>query len=201
MVGSVKGEGLGGRVSRSVRAWASGRSVWVRLPLLLWMAWILAHYWDAPWYSTIFRGIDLVIHEIGHILWAPLGEFMGFAGGTLTQLLAPVAVGAALVRQRDWFGVSFAVCWLGINCFEIVEYAGDALTRRIPLVSPTSAEPEHDWTYMLAELGILQHTEVVAAAWLWAGRVIMTLGLAFGAWVLWEMWRSGDRSRVESDGP
>ncbi|MDX1673568.1 MAG: hypothetical protein R3314_02105 [Longimicrobiales bacterium] len=194
MVRSVGGDGIGDRVATSVRAWAAGRSAWVRLPLLLWMAWILVHYWGDPRYSTIFRGVDLAIHEIGHILWAPLGEFMGFAGGTLTQLLVPVAAAVGFARQRDWFAVSFAICWLGINCFEIVEYAGDALTRRIPLVSPMSAEPEHDWTYMLAELGILDHTDAVAAAWLWAGRVTMTVGIAFGAWVLWEM-RSGSRDR------
>ena len=201
--GSYRGEGAaaeggeaepGGwqRFVASVREWAAGRYWWVRAPVLLWMAWILVHYWSAPWYSTVFRGIDLAIHEIGHILWSPLGEFMGFAGGTLTQLLAPVAAGIGFFRQRDWFAVSFAVCWLGINCFEIVEYAGDALTRQLPLVSPSTAEPIHDWAYMLGQLGILHHTDAVAAAWLWAGRVVMTAGIAFGAWVLWEM-RGGER--------
>ncbi len=183
-----------GRLTGSVREWAAGRSWWVRAPVLLWMAWILVHYWDAPWYSTVFHGIDLAIHEIGHILWAPAGEFLGFAGGTLTQLLAPVAAGVVFLRQRDWFAVSFAVCWLGINCFEIVEYAGDALTRRLPLVSPSTAMPIHDWTYLLGELGILHHTDAVAAGWQWAGRVAMTAGIAFGAWVLWEMRNSEQRT-------
>ena len=184
--GEAEPRGLA-RLVASVRAWAAGRNWWIRAPVLLWMAWILVHYWNAPWYSTVFSGIDLAIHEIGHILWSPLGEFPGFAGGTLTQLLAPVAVGIGFVRQRDWFAVSFAFCWLGINCFEIVEYAGDALTRQLPLVSPSTAMPIHDGTYMLGELGILHHTDVVAAAWLWAGRMVMTVGIAFGAWVLWEM--------------
>lgn len=161
----------------------------MRAPVLVWMAWILAHYWSAPWYSTVFSGIDLAIHEIGHILWAPLGEFTGFAGGTLTQLLAPVVAGIVFVRQRDWFAVSFAVCWLGINCFEIVEYAGDALVRQLPLLSPTTGAPQHDWAYMLSRLGILRHADTVAAAWQWAGRIVMTLGIGFGAWVLWLMHR------------
>ena len=183
------------RFVASVREWAAGRNWWVRAPVLLWMVWILVHYWDAPWYSTVFHGIDLAIHEIGHILWAPLGEFMGFAGGTLTQLLAPVVAGIAFARQRDWFAVSFAVCWLGINCFEVVEYAGDALTRQLPLVSPSTALPIHDWAYMLGELGILHHTDTVATAWQWSGRVVMTTGIAFGGWVLWEMAR-GEKSQA-----
>jgi hypothetical protein len=182
------------RFVASVREWAAGRNWWVRAPVLLWMAWILVHYWDAPWYSTIFHGIDLAIHEIGHVLWAPFGEFLGFAGGTLTQLLAPAVAGIVFVRQRDWFAVSFAICWLGINCFEIVEYAGDALTRQLPLVSPSTAMPIHDWAYMLGQLGILHHTDTVAGAWQWAGRVTMTAGIAFGAWVLWEMGKRGRRT-------
>lgn len=177
------------RLVGSVRGWAVGRSVWVRAPVLAWMAWILVHYWDAPWYSTIFRGIDLAFHEMGHIIWAPLGEFMGFAGGTLNQLLIPLAAALLFLRQRDWFAISFAVSWLGINCFEIAEYAGDALTRQLPLVSPTSGEPEHDWTYMLSRLGILYHTDTVAAAWMWAGRTAMVVGIGFGGWVLWEVWK------------
>ncbi len=180
----------GERLAASVREWARGRIWWVRAPVLLWMAWILVRYWDSPWYSTLWQGIDLAIHEIGHVLWSPLGELMGFAGGTLTQLLVPVVAGAVLYRQRDWFGVAIAVCWLGINCFEIVEYAGDALTRRLPLVSPTTAAPEHDWTYLLSRLGILDHTDAVAAGWQWAGRLIMSVGVLFGGWVLWVMARA-----------
>ena len=175
------------RLRHSIRQWAAGRSWWIRAPVLAWMAWILFRYWDAPWYSTLWKGIDLAIHEIGHILWSPLGEFMGFAGGTLTQLLIPVAAGYMLYRQRDWFGVTIAVCWLGINCFETVEYAADAVARRLPLVSPSTATPMHDWTYLLSRLGLLDQTAEVAAAWQWAGRLIMGAGVAFGAWVLWLM--------------
>ncbi|MGK7313136.1 MAG: hypothetical protein ACN0LA_12930 [Candidatus Longimicrobiales bacterium M2_2A_002] len=186
-----------GRLAASVREWAAGRNGWIRAPVLLWMGWILVHYWSAPWYSTVFSGIDLAIHEIGHILWAPFGELLASAGGTLTQVLAPAVAGVVFARQRDWFAVSFAACWLGINCFEIVEYAGDAMARQLPLVSPTTGSPQHDWAYMLSRLGILRHTDTVAAAWQWAGRIAMTAGIAFGAWILWLMQRpetGGQRS-------
>jgi hypothetical protein len=172
------------RLASSVRHWAAGRTWWVRAPVLVWLAWILVGYWDDPLNTTIFHGIDLAFHEIGHILWAPLGEFMGFAGGTLTQVLVPVAAGVVLYRQRDWFGVAFAVGWVGINCFEIVPYAGDALARRLPLVSTGGGEPIHDWTYMLGELDLLQHAAAIATAWQWAGRALMLAGIGFGAWVL-----------------
>lgn len=175
------------RLVDRVRAWAAGRRWWLRAPLLAWLLWILVHYWDDPTHTTLFHGIDLAFHEIGHILWAPLGEFMGMAAGTLTQVLIPVAAGAVLYRQRDWFGVAFALAWVGINCFEVATYAGDALARRLPLVSTGGGEPIHDWTYMLGELGLLRHTELVAAAWRWLGRLLMSAGIGFGTWVLWQM--------------
>ena len=186
------------RLDGAVGEWSAGRSPWIRAPLLLWLAWTLVQYWDDPWHRTIFQGIDLAFHEIGHILWSPLGEFMGMAGGTLTQVLIPVAATAMLYRQRDWFGVAFAIGWLGINCFEIVLYAGDALSRQLPLVSPSTAEPIHDWTYMLAELNALQHTEAVAGAWQLAGRSFMLIGILFGARILWHMLAArgaGERGR------
>lgn len=181
---------LAARIEASVREWVGGRLWWARAPIVAWLAWILARSWDAPGRTTLWSGIDLAVHEIGHILWSPLGEFMGMAGGTLTQLLVPVAAGAMLYRQRDWFGVSVAVSWLGINCFEISEYAGDALARRLPLVSPMTADPIHDWSYMLGQLGLLRHTAAVAGAWLWSGRLLLAGGVAFGVWVLWIMART-----------
>jgi hypothetical protein len=191
--GPTPASGWRDRLERSVGRWGAGRRWWIRAPVLLWLGWILVRLWDAPGDPTIFRGIDLAVHELGHILWAPLGEVMGFAGGTLTQLLVPVCAGVVLYRQRDWFGIAFAVAWVGINCFEIAEYAGDALARRLPLVSPTTSAPEHDWTYLLARAGLLHHTGTVAAAWLWAGRLITAAGVGFGAWVLRQMARASGR--------
>jgi len=148
---------------------------------------VLHRSWDDPNATTIFHGLDLAIHEIGHILWAPLGKFMGIAGGTLTQVLMPAAAGAVLYRQRDWFGVSFAIAWTGIACFEVVIYAGDAVRQALPLVSPMTAEPIHDWTYMLGRMTMLRHAEAVAGAWQWAGRLLMSAGIVLGGRVLWIM--------------
>lgn len=180
-------DGVIARIQAAIRHDSAGKRWWVRAPVLAWLAWILVHYWNDPAHVTLFQGIDLAFHEIGHIVWAPLGEFMAMAGGTLTQLLLPVAAGTVLYRQRDWFGVAFAVSWVGINCFEIALYAGDAVVRRLPLVSPSTAEPLHDWAYLLGRLGALQHTGAVAMTWRWAGGILMTAGILLGARVLWVM--------------
>lgn len=175
------------RLDASIRRWAAGRNPWIRLPVLLWLAWILLRCWADPAAPTLFHGINLAFHEIGHILWSPLGEFMEMAGGTLTQLLVPAAAGALLYRQRDWFGVAFAIAWAGVAAFEVAVYSGDALSRTLPLVSTGGGEPIHDWTYLLGELDMLRHTDAVALGWQWTGRLLMAAGILLAARALWIM--------------
>ncbi len=44
-----------------------------------------------PGRGTLLGGVDLAIHETGHLVFSPFGEFMGFAGGTLFQLIMPAS--------------------------------------------------------------------------------------------------------------
>ncbi len=37
----------------------------------------------------LLDNIDLAIHEAGHVFFGPFGEFIGFLGGTLFQLIVP----------------------------------------------------------------------------------------------------------------
>jgi hypothetical protein len=45
--------------------------------LLVWGLYDLAH----PARGTLLDGVDLAIHETGHLVFGPFGEFVGFAGG------------------------------------------------------------------------------------------------------------------------
>src|SRR4051812_41064725 len=56
--------------------------------------------------------IDLVFHEAGHPIFAPLGEFMMVLGGSLMQILVPlICAGTFLVQQEDEFGAAVCVWW------------------------------------------------------------------------------------------
>lgn len=174
-------------------AWAEGRNGWVRLPVLLWFAWIFARHLRDPEYQSLFGGLDLAIHEAGHIVFGPLGDFMGVAGGTILQLAAPLVSGVLFRRQRDWFGIAVAGCWLSINLFDVARYAGDARAQALPLVSPTSGDPIHDWGYMLGRLGML-HDDLAIARGIRALAVLtMLAGLVAGGWLVWRMLRSRPR--------
>jgi len=171
-------------------AWARGRNPWIRLPLLAWLAWVLRNHLADPDYSSIVDGLNLGIHELGHLVFAPLGDFAAAAGGTALQCMVPVIGAFMFWRQRDWFALAFAACWLGTNFFDIAPYAADARARAMPLVSPGAGEPIHDWYYMLAATGMLRQDTLIGAAFRGAGILAMLAGLLAGGWLLWVMVRS-----------
>ena len=171
-----------------------GRNPWIRLPLLLWCAWMWKDHLADPLASDIIKGLNLGIHELGHILWSPFGQFLTIAGGSLTQCLAPVVGGAMFVRQRDPFAVFFAVAWLGTNLFDVATYCADARAMELPLVSPFGGdEIIHDWNWILDHLGLLAWDQRLASLMRLAGSGMFFVSLAGMAYCIWRM-RQNDRS-------
>ncbi len=151
--------GLSGLVSYLVadaREWAQGRLWWARLPLLIYLGYVLARHIADPAYRSMFGGINLGIHEIGHYVFAPLGDFFGAFGGTILQCLAPVISTAVFYRQRDYFAISFCFGWLSMNLFGVARYVGDARAMVLPLVTPGGGYAKHDWNYLLGRMHMLQ---------------------------------------------
>ena len=186
-----------------IRAWAAGRSWLVRAPVLVWMAWLLYRYWDDRRYLSIWHGINLGFHEAGHALFGWFGPFPGLLGGTILEVVIPIIAGFMLWRQRDWFGVSVATCWLGIVCFETATYAGDAMARALPLVSPFGdpTAAGHDWANILSHYNALGDFRMVAGLWERTARLLMMVGIGFGAWLLWLMARTPASAPPDDLGP
>ena len=174
-----------------VRAWCRGRVWWYRAPVLLLFAYILLRHLQDPMYSSIFDGINLVIHEAGHLALSYFGEFLGIAGGTIFQLMAPIVAAFAFYRQKDYFAVTVALFWLGTNFIDVGVYAGDARAQLLPLVSPTSGDPLHDWYYLLAVTGNLEKDKVIAGLLGKLGILSMAGALALAGWMMKVMAEEG----------
>ena len=123
--------------------------------------------------GTLLDGVDLAIHETGHLVFAPFGEFIGFAGGTLFQLIMPLAFVAYFTRRGDGHAASVALWWVGQNCGHIAYYVADARAMELPLVGGG----EHDWNYLLGELGLLARDQAIAHAVVATG-VLLVIGSA-----------------------
>jgi len=108
--------------------------------------------------GSLLDGVDLAIHETGHLVFAPFGEFVGVAGGTLFQLIMPLVFVGYFWRRSDRHAASVALWWVGQNCGHIAYYLADARAQELPLVGGG----EHDWNYLLGRTGLLAHDQGIA---------------------------------------
>ncbi|HET9949677.1 MAG TPA: hypothetical protein VFQ22_12190 [Longimicrobiales bacterium] len=182
-----------------VAARVRGKLWWPRAPLLVILAWILAGYLGDPQHASIFDGITLGFHEMGHAAFFWSGSrFWTAAGGTIFQIGIPlVAAGYLLLRQHDPFGAAVCLFWLGTSLFGAGVYAADARAQALPLVSPFGPVDvdSHDWAVMLLRVGMISRDEAIGLALRRAGLLAMIGSLAAGAWVLRVMATSeGDRA-------
>jgi hypothetical protein len=140
--------------------------------------------------GTLLDGVDLAIHETGHLVFAPFGEFVGFAGGTLFQLIMPLTFVGYFARRGDGHAASVALWWVGQNCGHIAWYVADARAQELPLVGGG----EHDWNYLLGELGLLAQDQGISRAIVLAG-VLLVLGSA-----AWGLMSAGRVAVVDGEG-
>jgi hypothetical protein len=128
-----------------------------RLILTIVLAVYGIYYLIAPSHFGLVDYINLPIHETGHLVFAPFGEFIGVLGGTLLQLLFPLAFVSYFWRRGDRHAATVAGWWVAENCWNIAVYVQDAQAQELPLVGGG----EHDWAYLLGELGLLEHDHFI----------------------------------------
>jgi hypothetical protein len=169
--------------------WCQGRSWKVRVPVLLLLAYYGVLQAVNPQAWTLFAGINLPIHEGGHLLFRLLGwEFLHAAGGTLLQLFAPIASAWMFSRQRDYFAIAFCLGWLSTNLVGTGVYMADAEALQLPLVTAEGGGvAQHDWEYLFSTLGLLRRCEAIGWLTRQTGTLVMLAGLALGGWLLAKM--------------
>ena len=108
---------------------------------------------------------NLIVHEAGHLLFGWLGPTLGLWGGTLLELLVPLALGVYFAWHRQTTGAAFAAFFLFENLLYISVYMADARAQVLPLV--TVGDPDaggHDWLLIFSRWGLLQHDVSIARA-------------------------------------
>lgn len=107
----------------------------------------------------LLDNVDLAIHETGHLVFAPFGEFLTVLGGTLFQLIVPLAFVITFWRRGERYAAYITGWWVAQSCWNIARYAADARAQELPLVGGG----EHDWTWLLDSLGWLEQDQTVAS--------------------------------------
>lgn len=173
-----------------VSAWCCGRNWLVRLPLLIFFAYVLIRHLFSPEYASVMQPLNLGIHEGGHFLFMFFGQFLQVLGGTLTEIAAPFAGMWNFYRQRDFFALAMCFGWLSTVLFGVARYAGDARAMMIPLVSPFGGGDDgvrHDWNYLLGHAGLLEHDQAAAFLFRALAVVSMLAALGGGGWIVRRM--------------
>ncbi|NIN70690.1 MAG: hypothetical protein GTO46_01900 [Gemmatimonadetes bacterium] len=173
----------------AARRWATGRSWHWRALILAYLVYAAFRSLKDPDYGSIFSGVTLAFHEMGHVLFSPFGELLMIAGGSITQLAIPIIAALLLVwRQGDYFGFAVGGAWLGFSAMDLARYIADARALQLPLVS-LGPEAEHDWWYLLSRMGWLRYDTRIAGLVQGIGTVILIFSILFATWLLWIMAR------------
>jgi len=125
--------------------------------------------------------INLVFHEAGHVLFAPFGTFMMTLGGSLLQVLVPVACAwAFLFQQDDPFAAWVCIWWSGESLLDLAPYIDDARSLQLMLLGGPAAEVEgHDWEAILMSLGWLHLDHSIAKVAWYSGAIAMAGALLY----------------------
>lgn len=129
-----------------------------------------------PETGGLLDGVDLAIHETGHLVFAPFGEVLQFAGGTLFQLIVPCAFLIYFLRRGDRHAATVPLWWIAQNFWNISVYVKDARAMELPLVGGG----EHDWNFLLGRFGVLPHDQGIGQAIHAIGMLLYLLAIAYG---------------------
>jgi hypothetical protein len=160
---------------------------WLRVALLAGLAWWTIQCAQTPLSvdanDSFLHLPNLVFHEAGHIIFSPLGRFMTALGGSLLQVLIPVILAIAFIRQADAFGAAMCTWWAGQNLIDVAPYVADARALRMVLLGGrTGAEVEgHDWEYILTQLGVTHLDRQIGMTAYGLGLIVMVVSLGFAA--------------------
>ena len=117
-----------------------------------------------PMQGSFLDHVDLPIHEFGHLLFRPFGQFMMIGGGSLFQVIMPLIFVGYFVWKHQFYSAGIVSLWVGQSILNVYVYAADSVVMQIVLTSGfTGSEGSfHDWNYLLTTTGLLSSTKTVA---------------------------------------
>ncbi len=162
------------------------------------LSWNAFHdrYGEVP----LLSGIDLAIHEFGHMLFmlfgiAFLGRTMVILGGSLTQVAVPLIFMLYFLRNRDGVRDLHAamVClwWTSMNLLSVAIYCADARAGVLMLVSGETGQESdgHDWNNLLRIWGVLNKDTIIAGKMRGVAWLLCVVSIVAGLIAAWNSGR------------
>ena len=151
---------------------------WGRAVLLLPLVWWTFALGSGARTWCFLDYVNLAFHEAGHLFFGFLGSTVMFLGGSLGQLLVPLALALNFrLREERPFGAAVCSWWVGQNLINISVYMADARALSLPLVGGG----DHDWNELFFRWGTLGEPAVrrISGATHGIGLLLMLLALTW----------------------
>jgi hypothetical protein len=125
------------------------------------------------------------IHEFGHVLFRPFGEFMHLLGGSLFQVGLPLVFGGIfLVKNRDPYSAAVMLWWSAVAVMDVAPYVYDAQQpQHVLLTGRTGENGAHDFIDILGDLGLLTRAQAVGYGVHRGGLVMLVTAYAWAGWL------------------
>lgn len=160
-------------------------SLWIAIPLWIFFAYLYVQIlgFTTNGNTNIFLAglyfIQFGVHEASHIVFAFLPPILTAAAGSLGEIIFTVLILYAAYRAKSYFAMIFGSLWLMLAMTSAGNYMADARTQAIPLIGP-GENPQHDWHFVLGQLGWLDYDTLIGGIVRITGDVIAALGLIIG---------------------
>ncbi len=184
---------------------------WARIALSLALIPIgISAFRDEYGQVPLISGIDLAIHEFGHMLFMPFGvQIFGetgvILGGSITQVAVPLVFAGYFLfgkkEHRDLHAATICAWWTSISLLGVAIYASDARARQLMLITGATGEDDpgsHDFYNLFAMWGVLNRDTV------YGGRLRALAGLLCFVSVVvgvWAAYNSGRQTPENSETP
>jgi hypothetical protein len=139
----------------------------IACPLTLYFLWCALY--PGQWH--FIDGVDLLIHEAGHMIFMPFGHFIMIAGGSLFQVIMPAAFVVYFYKQNKPYQAALVSFWVGESILNVSVYAADSIKMQLDLIG--GPDSIHDWNYLLTETGLLSSTPIIAGLIRLLGTVVI----------------------------
>lgn len=125
------------------------------IALAIYVAWLVVAY-----RYHFLDGVNLLVHEAGHLFFTPLGRTAHMLGGTLLQLAVPAGFVFSFAARGQRFEAAVCGVWAAESLMYTGEYMADANALALPLVGGHL----HDWRWLFERAGVLPAAEEIGLA-------------------------------------
>ena len=131
------------------------------------------------------------IHEFGHILFRPFGEFMTNLGGALFQAGLPLVFGGIfLVKNRDPYAAAVMLWWSAVAVMDTAPYVYDAQQPvHVLLTGRTGDTGAHDFIDVLGDLGLLTQAQAVGYVVHKFGIAMLIVSFVWAGVIVWRQYQ------------